>query len=73
MTTQLQKGQAVDYNMIWAGCARGYGEPLRDWFKGYVVIEPVSPYAKDCALIKRIVEGPIDGPFNAPYKDIRPA
>jgi len=74
----LRKGQQVEYNFIWAGGSDpDPSKHLRDWFPGYVVVEPVSPYAKGCALIKRENGNPNESrfwgvPFNAKYEDIRP-
>jgi hypothetical protein len=68
----LRKGQQVEYNLLWAG---GSDTPkhLRNWFPGYIVVEPVSPYAKGCALIKHEDESRFWGlPLNAEYEDIRP-
>lgn len=63
----LKKDQQVEYNLLWAG-GSDPSKHLRDWFPGYIVVEPISPYAKDCALIKRVW----GVPFNAKYEDIRP-
>jgi hypothetical protein len=70
---KYRKGQRVEYNLIWAG-GRDPSEHLRSWIPGFIVIEPVSPYAKDCALIKREDESRYWGlPINAEYGDIRRA
>ena len=66
----LRKGQKVEYSLLWAG-GRDPSEHLRSWLPGFIVLDPVSPYARGCALIKH--EYRFGGvPFNAEYKDIRP-
>jgi len=67
---ELVKGQKVEYNFIWAG-GSDITKHLKDWFPGYVVADPVSPFAKGCALIKRENHQGIG--FNAAYEDIRPS
>lgn len=64
----MVKGQRVEYNHVWAGGR----EPLKTWSKGYVVLEPVSPYNPHCALIQRDAPGILNVPFNAPFYDLRP-
>lgn len=67
---KYRKGQRVEYSLLWAG-GRDPSEHLRSWIPGFVVVEPVSPYAKGCALIKH--ESSFRGvPFSAEYGDIRP-
>jgi len=68
----LRKGQRVEYNLLEAG-GHDPSEHIRSWIPGFIVIEPVSPYAKGCALIKHEDESRFWGlPLNAEYEDIRP-
>ena len=69
---KYRKGQPVEYSLLWAG-GHDPSEHIRSWIPGFIVIDPVSPYAKGCALIKHEDESRFWGlPLNAEYEDIRP-
>lgn len=66
----LAQGDRVDYYAIWSSNGARI-EPSRKWFKGYVVVHPLSPYAPGCAVIQR--EKGDAAAFNVPLTDIRKA
>ena len=69
---KYRQGQRVEYRLLEAG-GRDPAEHIRSWIPGFIVIKPVSPYARGCALIKHEDESRFWGlPLNAEYEDIRP-